>query len=180
MGIEHYAEKESGTFLRSGVVTVLALYCIASLGVTFFFLVGIGNALRPLIMIQLVLLAAALIAIVIFLNAGKGIARNNRAVEKAFTYMQALQDYSATMAKKPSNQEFSSQLDKITEAIRFSDNSLSSSKDGEIFDQLSSLEVFLSDEKPDKSEEVSDRIKDLLWLIEQRNLELKSMKGGRL
>ena len=61
--IEHYAEKESGTFLRSGVVTVLALYCIASLGVTFFFLMGIGNTLRPLIIIQLVLLGAALIAV---------------------------------------------------------------------------------------------------------------------
>ncbi len=178
--IDQIASKTSGVFLRAGAFSILTIYGVLSVILSLVFVQFFRSDLRLLVTIQLLLLLVCMIILIVLTASSKGIDRRNLATECAVANMQALHDFAVKLERDPANQQFAAPLRRIAEAIHFSDFASVSVKDAELQEKLTALQSLLERDTAEKETLIDQHVKELLFVIDQRNRDVKSMKAGQI
>lgn len=180
ISVEWIAEKTEQVIARSAVYTLVCAYAAANILVSILYIVFFKEKVTSFAVIQVVLLAAAAIAVIVSLTAGKSIYESNDNTMKAVINVEALIERLNQLAVSPACTDFSSSLRKLSDDLRFTDISKSVQEDADISDVISAIEI----ESGHSSEHTFETIKTALIrlnsLIEQRKLTVSASKKGKI
>lgn len=180
ISVEWIAEKTEQVIARSAVYTLVFGYAAANILVSILYIVFFKDKVTSFAVIQVVLLAAAAIAVIVSLTAGKSIYQSNKNTMKAVINAEALIERLNQLAVSPACTDFSSSLRKSSDDLRFTDISKSVQEDADISDVISAIEI----ESNHSSERTFETIKTALIrlnsLIEQRKLTVSASNKGKI
>lgn len=176
--IEYLANKVSPIVMRAGFGSSLIICSIISMIVSVYYIMSENESVKPVLAIQVILLAIIIILFFVFYNISGGVKVKSNKIINATARTSLFIDKLNSLSKDEKNNKYEKQLSKIAEDLRFTDISTSVPCDNEIERKLASLELTLLKEDVMKDSEISKLLEDIVLLINKRRFEVKNTKVG--
>jgi hypothetical protein len=176
--IEYLATKVSPIVMRAGFGSSLVICSIISMIVSMFYIVSENESVKPILIIQAILLAIIIILFFVFYTTSGSVKVSSDKVINTTIRISSFIDKLNSLSKDGNNDKYKKQLTKIAQDLSFSDISTSVSCDSEIERKLASLELTLLKEDESKDTEISKLLEDMVLLINKRKFEIKNTKVG--
>ncbi len=164
-------------FTLLGMYTVISLYTLISLGSSLLFLVFIRSGAKYLLTVQIILLVLYLIILAGMYKLGLHVDRTNAATQASINKMQELLNKVSMIQNLHGNGALRGKLDKLYDAIRYCDVSETVATDEIVSAKLTELQELASD-GTEKQEAAEQLIENILVLMKQRTVEMKTIKAG--
>ncbi len=130
--------------------------------------------IKAYILLNILLLCLLLVADVIIIYFGEYIGRKNKALSENRAVMDSLYTSVKALAIEYRESTYGKELNELSEMIEYSDNSVLSSDEVLISENLEELRRLLSD----NDENIPQKITDIKNAVKQRSLKIKSTKRG--
>jgi len=176
--IEYLANKVSPIVMRAGFGSSLIICSIISMIASLFYIMSENESVKPILIIQAVLLAIIIILFFVFYTASGSVKASSNKVINTTIRVSSFVDKLNHLSQDVNNDKYEKQLAKIAEDLRFTDTSTSVSCDNEIERKLARLELTLLKEDESKDIEIFKLLEDMLLLINKRKIEVNSTKVG--
>lgn len=177
--INRIAIGSSGCMLRSASYIVLGSYMVTAILISVVFSLFSGSS-KLLVSLQIIILATTSVILIIILFFSKSIMERNKTTLYSVSNMQEMLNKVIMLQKEKNNFMYVSQLHKVYEGLRFCDNSSSVALDKILEDQINELVTIFSIKSEDQKSKITTLIDKILLLIEQRTLEVKTIKEGEI
>lgn len=177
--VDEYARSTSGVFLRAGINSLLIIYLVITAAVSIFFIAGYYDRLKWLVTIDISLIAVAAAIMVPIFASSKSLDVENSATLSSVAMMKQFTNSVMLLRNDATNRKYAALLDKIYDAVRYSDYSVSVASDIQIAAKLKELEQVLgTEEKRDERVEVITN--EILLLAKKRASEASAIKSGAI
>ncbi|MDF2941306.1 MAG: hypothetical protein K0S01_164 [Herbinix sp.] len=176
--VQREAGHLEGTMLYSGAISIIALYSAISILVSILFMLVFREETRYLVAIQIILMSITAILLVLIYISSAHLAEKNNSSMQAVSGMQELLNKVTVLQSATSNSPYSSQLNALYEAIRYSDYSTIVPTDESVAGKITELELVLGSALEDKDGSIRNLVDSILVLMKQRAAEAASQKVG--
>lgn len=180
IAVDEYARSTSGVFLRAGSNSLLIIYLIITAAVSIFFISGYYGKLKWLVTIDLAVIAVCAAIMVPIFMSSRSLDVENTAVQSSTAMMKQLWNAVMMLRNDVKNSRYSAQLDKVYDAVRYSDYSISVPPDLQIAAKIKELEQVLGAEEEAKDEQVEAITNEILMLAKKRASEASALKSGAI
>jgi len=180
--LDKKAVQSASTMLRSGMFSVLSIYVGVTviLSVVFLSIQSLRLQLKLFMTVQIAVIAVTFVVLLLLMMSARFVAKRNDDTAQAVAAMHNLMNRVLVLKEDPNHSEYTAQLEKMYDALKYSDCSSSVETDDVISGQVKELELLLSSDIEHKDEKVNDTMAHILSLITQRTSEVKTTKNGRL
>lgn len=172
---------ESRVLIRSGIISTLLIYWIATVIISLFAKTIFENNVNAFIITQIVLIGiVAIIIISIFLHAAK-VQNLDKTIQAKRMLLQNSEDIVISLKNNSKFTLFKSSLDRLYETLKYSDKIvLDIRKDTEISEKIAEFDDQLQNSDVDdlSKEDIEKKIDMLIGLIKERNELTKQGKRG--
>lgn len=175
---ERASELTEPVATRAVLYTVIAVYAVVNMAVSLLYMILFKKAYTSFGVIQVVLLAAALVITIVSFTASKGIRTENDRASNAVLQGEAMVNHLERQAADPACAAVSSMLRKLADELQFTDLSVIVQEDAEIEQILSEIETETGDGQ--STESVRAKIDRLYTLIAQRKISARTAQTGRI
>lgn len=158
--------------LRSGVITTTVLYLFSTIILALLFVNLVMNSATLYAIINLVLMGIAAIAIFALNSFADHVNKSNNKILAAEAIMIECQDKIQSYLNDDSYSEYKEELNRIYEDIKYSDISSECGMEGALLQKI--------EEISENKEGVLTYLKEISFLIKERNIKMKSMKRGSI
>lgn len=158
--------------LRSGVITTTVLYLFSTIILALLFVNLVMNSATLYAIINLVLIGIAAIAAFTLNSFADHINKSNNKILAAEAIMIECQDKIQSYLNDDNYSEYKDQLNRIYEDIKYSDTSSECGMEGALLQKIEAI--------PENKEGLSTYLKEISFLIKERNIKMKSMKRGSI
>lgn len=158
--------------LRSGVITTTVLYLFSTIILALLFVNLVMNSATLYAIINLVLMGIAAIAIFALNSFADHVNKSNNKILAAEAIMIKCQDKIQSYLNDDSYSEYKEELNRIYEDIKYSDISSECGMEGALLQKI--------EEISENKEGVLTYLKEISFLIKERNIKMKSMKRGSI
>ncbi|SHK73129.1 hypothetical protein SAMN02745136_03201 [Anaerocolumna jejuensis DSM 15929] len=176
--IQRERGEQERTVLYAGMNSAIGLYTILSIIVSVLFMGLFREDAKYLLLIQIVLIAAYLITVVLIYNISIHVGKANASAVYSVNKMQELLNRIVMLRNINRNGALVQKLDKLYDAIRFSDVSATVKTDEIIAGKLTELQILIESDTEETAEAAGSLIDDVMVLIKQRAAELSIIKAG--
>ena len=158
--------------LRSGVITTTVLYLFSTIILALLFVNLVMNSPTLYAIINLVLMGIAAITTFTLNSFADHVNKSNNKILAAEAIMIECQDKIQSYLNDDSYSEYKEQLNRIYEDIKYSDISSECGMEGALLQKI--------EEISENKEGVLTYLKEISFLIKERNIKMKSMKRGSI
>lgn len=176
--LELMVEKSSQIILRVVCGLALLIFSGISIIVSIICIVIRPEHLKAFTGIQILLLAMMLILIILGKHAASHANKSSTERLAAESKLLSIKDTLEQLAVNKNYCEYKPLLDKVAEAVRFSDTSAIVPADDEIVSCLAGLEDALLKDMDNKSIVITEILDNMLRLVNKRKIEIRNKKNG--
>jgi len=171
--LESYQPKANRVFIRSGLSGILTLYFLFT--VTFsLFARQFNNSIKTFIFIQILIIAATIILIALFITSSQRVNSVDRSTLQEMANLKKCEERALALLHNSNAKLYEKQLSRLYESMRYRDKTVSSSLDDQISERLGALEnVFKSSEKEEIFNTIFNEIDSLMM---QRKHEISNLE----
>ncbi len=181
---------ENEKIFRPGALTVLGVYVLASITISFVFILLESNDIQSLVSMHLVMMALGAFIMVLMLNSSKKCTLLQDRPEKSAPVCPGLLTVETPlpaeetgtplskvfrMRNNPQNAVYEEELEKLHQAICFAEPPLSPTEECQLNEKLRKLETVFGADEDDKSIRIALKTNDILFFIEKRR-EIKNRR----
>lgn len=178
--VEWVAEKTEQLITRSALYVWFSGYAIVNIPVSILFILFFKQAISAFIVIEVLLLAVVVIAIVLSLSISKGIHQSNKSTMEHVISVESMVERLNKLAVTPTCKAYASALRKMGEELRFTDCSVGVKEDEEISKVIAEMEIDAANDDEKAGNTIRDNLVKLKDLIAKRKLSASSVKKGRV
>ena len=176
--LELVAERTSQIILRIVCGLSLLIFSGISIIVSIICIVTRPEHLKAFTGIQILLLAIMIILIILGKHAASHVNKSSTEILAAESKLRSIKDALEQMAINKKYSEYKPLLDKVAEAVRFSDTSAIVPADDEIVSCLADLEDALLKDMDNKAIVITEILDNMLLLVNKRKIEIRNKKSG--
>jgi hypothetical protein len=176
--LELVAERSSQIILRIVCGLSLLIFSGISIIVSIICIVTRPEHLKAFTGIQILLLAIMIILIILGKHAASHVNKSSTEILAAESKLRSIKDALEQMAINKKYSEYKPLLDKVAEAVRFSDTSAIVPADDEIVSCLADLEDALLKDMDNKAIVITEILDNMLLLVNKRKIEIRNKKSG--
>ncbi len=180
-GVLTIEKKGAQQLFRPGVYTILGVYAIASLAISFLFILIQAREIQLLIIMQIVLLTIASFTLLLLINSNRSYLVQGTTAETANAPTLAVvmeaeteQETGTPLAKvfrmrnHPANNGYEAELEKLHAALCYADPPLNQREKCYLNQKLQGLETVLTGNDEDKSIRIALKTNDILMFLQER------------
>lgn len=172
--VEILANKSSGILSRAGVGGIIAIYSIVVFVTSLLYMLYSGFIVRWFIILQMLLFVFVFAIVMVLSSFAKSASVSDLKILQADSTMN---NFKADLLMIREKVDDKGVIDKIIEALRFSDSSIIVDCDVEIGEVIARLKEYVDDDEI-TSDSYKKELEELELLIKKRNLQAKNMKQG--
>lgn len=176
--LELVAERSSQIILRIVCGLSLLIFSGISIIVSIICIVTRPEHLKAFTGIQILLLAIMIILIILGKHAASHVNKSSTEILAAESKLRSIKDTLEQLAINKKYGEYKPLLDKVAEAVRFSDTSAIVPADDEIVSCLADLEDALLKDMDNKAIVITEILDNMLLLVNKRKIEIRNKKSG--
>lgn len=178
--IEWLSKNTQQLIIRSGLYIVLPIYSGLNILLSIMYIYFFRYAIKTFTVMQIMLLAAAIIASTVVIVSGKSVYLSNKETMQAVSDMESMIEKLNRLSSYPGDEQLSSNFRKISESLRFTDVSKIVPEDAEIDKVISSIEVEMNNADKDSHESINNFLVRLNTLISQRKISANAINKGEI
>lgn len=172
--VDMLSARASKLLLWSGVGTTIDVYGVIVFISSLIHMTTKTSLIQGFLILQIVLLVIVLAVCLIIWNFSLGMRRNDSKVLQVGATLQYILDQLVLIKEKTSNK---AEIDRLIEAVQYSDTSVTVDADIEINDAITHLDDLTSADELDNAE-FENTVQNIEFLIKKRNLQAKATKRG--
>jgi hypothetical protein len=173
--INKYAQKSSDLLTKSGMGVPLTMYAIVVFIVSLFYMFSVKMQVQGFLIVQIMLLVVTVLVIAVIGIFSASVERKERDTIQACAAVKGYETELLIIREQTDKKE---DINRLIEAVRFSDSSLEVDADAELQETIFQLKQMSSEQILD--EEWEQMIKKIGFLIQKRNAQTQSAKQGRI
>ncbi|MCM1233169.1 MAG: hypothetical protein NC489_23870 [Ruminococcus flavefaciens] len=172
--VDMLSARASRMLLWSGVGTLTGIYGVIVFISSFIFMAAKTSRICAFLVLQVVLLAIVSVLCLIIGNFSLEAKKKDNKVLQAGATLQYIMDQLALIKEQTGRKV---EIDRLIEAVRYSDISVTVDADVEINDAVACLGSLVGGGKPD-NDEFEQSMRNIEFLIKKRDLQAKAAKQG--
>lgn len=178
--VEWLSNKSVQTIIRSGFYVVIVTYSFVNIILSLIYMKTFKTAKISFVVFEVLFLATALVLGVILVNIGHSLKKSNDDTMINVNRIEAIVERLDKLAVCPECKEFSVTINKLSDALRFTDMSKSTSEDVEISREVEDIEIEIKSVNEKTNGRLSKVLTNLNALISQRNIDVNAMQKGKI
>ncbi len=178
--VEWIAGRTQQIMTRSALYVLLSAYAIVNIPICIAHMVFFKEGAASFAVIEMILLAAAAIAILIFLSASKSVHQTDQKTMTNCMNAEAMIARLDKLASSPKCGSCASTLKELRNELKFTDISSTVSEDAEIANAIRTIETELSREGCGSDETIQKTLILLDSLIAQRRISVRASKQSKI
>lgn len=161
-----------------GMTVITAIYTAISFLISIIFATGIFDSVATIVIIQVILAAvAAIISVILFLFL-RLVSEKEKPVLQAVANIKQIQDDIYVLMSDERNESYRVKLEKIYEAIKYSDISTYTPSDDKLVLKVVELEDALLSDSDEREETIRKILNEIHVLTKKRTTEVQATKRG--
>jgi hypothetical protein len=176
--VDHLAASTFNAMFRSITYIILAAYSFFNVIFSFLFMLILRHQIRMFISVQAIIAASAAVIYFIAYATSISMGTQNQQVLAASVKLKDLSNKIMILFKNENNAEYRKELEKLYEAVMYTDVSSTVATDDIISNKINDLEIALVNHKEEDKVRIIELINNILNLIDKRSAEVKLLKEG--